>query len=382
MPAPTTAPVPTTVPAPTTALTPVGYNYRADDRNVLNHLFAGNEACLRRELGDATLIALETRPMDPVESERSLRCFGDPGAEPAPPPDPPDPGEPPVHGAGGEPAWDGPRICTGHGVFMQPPAFDVVVGDPLADPTAAVLDGGRVRLYAYAQDIGIVSAVSGDGRSFVEEPGVRIGGTDGGQPRIWRLDDGRWRLYVSKVREIVSFTSDDGLVFVRDAGVRLTAAAAGLPAISSPSIVELEPGRWRMYYSTLAIPGTGPGGKRVGSATSVDLLEWTVEDGWRLGEGAPVLTDSAEHPFPVAGADGSVSLFYGKFRASSGGVPDGLYRAVSADGLTFTEEAYTSLYFGNDPEVLRLQDGDRIIYYGNFDPQIGGQLLSATCTEW
>lgn len=239
---------PTTVPAPPTDAILVVYDYRADDHNVLNHLFTENEACLRRELGDATLIAIETRPMDPVESERSLRCFGDPGAKPAlppNPPNPPDPGEPPVHGAGGEPAWDGPRICTGHGVFMQPPAFGVVVGDPLADPTAAVLDDGRVRLYAYAQDIGIVSAVSSDGRSFVEEPGVRVGGTDGGQPRIWRLDDGRWRLYVSKVREIASFTSDDGLVFTRDAGARLTAAAAGLPAISSPSIVELRPGRDR-----------------------------------------------------------------------------------------------------------------------------------------
>jgi hypothetical protein len=108
----------------------------------------------------------------------------------------------------------------------------------------------------------------------------------------------------------------------------------------------------------------------------------TVDPGWRLGEGATHLVDSAEHPFPVAGEDGSISLFYGKFRTSPGGPPDGLYRAVSADGLTFTEEAYTGLYFGNDPEVLRLPGGERIIYYGNFDPGIGGQILSATCTEW
>ncbi len=387
VPVPTTAPASTTVAAPGEAPVPADYDYRQDDSNVLNHLFAGNEACLRRELGDATITALRTRPMDMVEAERSLRCFGDPGGDPDPPPppdqpEPPVPGEAPAPGSGGEPDWDGPRICTSHGVFMQPPDFGVVVGDPLADPTAAVLDDGRIRLYAYAQDIGIVSAVSVDGRSFTEEPGVRVAGTDGGQPRIWRLDDGRWRLYVSKVREIVSFTSVDGLVFTRDAGARLTASEAGLPAISSPSIIELEPGRWRMYYSTLAIPGTGPGGKRVGSATSVDLMNWTVEPGWRLGEGAPALTDSAEHPFPVAGSDGSVSLFYGKFRASTGGAPDGLYRTVSVDGLTFTEEAYTGLYFGNDPEVLRLPGGDRIIYYGDFDPQIGGQLLSATCSKW
>ena len=326
--------------------------------------------------------ALSTTDPDEMAAAPSGTGTPVPGAGEMAAPQPPEPGgplDPPVPGGTN---WAGPTICTSHGVLFQPPAFGVVLGEPLADPTAAVLDDGRIRLYAYAQDIGIVSAVSGDGRSFTEEPGVRIPGTEAGQPRVWRLPDGRWRMYVSKVREIVSFTSDDGLVFVRDPGNRLTARAAGLEAISSPSIVEFEPGRWRMYYSTLAVPGTGPGGKRAGSATSTDLLEWTVDSGWRLGQGAPHLTDSAEHPFPVVGAGGSVSLFYGKFRASPGGAPDGLWRATSTDGLTFTEEAYTGLYFGNDPEVLLLPNGERIIYYGNFDPAVGGQVLSADCVEW
>ena len=368
-----------------------GYDYRLDAANVLNHLFPGNEACLLRELGDATLAALQDRPMAPIEVERSLRCFEVQVSDPGLPVDPPDPGlivDPPdpgltVEAPGAmEPAWDGPRICTSHGVFLEPPAFGVVIGEPLADPTTAVLDDGRIRLYAYAQGIGIVSAVSDNGLTFTEEPGVRIRGIEAGQPRVWRLPDGRWRLYVSKMMEIASFTSEDGLIFTKDSGNRLTAEAAGLPAISSPAIVEVESGRWRMYYSTLAIPGAGPGGKRSGSATSTDLLTWTVDPGWRLGEGAPYLTDSAEHPFPVLDEDGTVSLFYGKFRASPGGAPDGLYRAISADGLTFTEEAYTGLYFGNDPEVLRLPTGNRIVYYGDFDPAIGGRLLSAGCTEW
>ena len=298
---------------------------------------------------------------------------------------PPLPGQPMQPGQPIQPVddvWEGPTICTSHGVFYQPPAFGVAVGQPIADPTAAVLDDGRIRLYAFAQGIGIVSAVSDDGRVFAEESGVRIAGTEAGQPRVWRLPDGRWRMYVSKVKEIVSFTSDDGLNFIKDSGDRLSAQPAGLLAISSPSIVEVKPGLWRMYYSTLAVPGTGPGGKKSGSATSTDLLEWTVDPGWRLGEGAPYLTESAEHPFPVIAPDGSVSLFYGKFRASQGGAPDGLWRATSIDGLTFTDEAYTGLYFGNDPEVLLLPNGERIIYYGDFAPGIGGQLLSATCTEW
>lgn len=390
--APTQAPAPSQAPLPTTAGGPE-YDHRLDDANVLNHMGPGNEACLRRELGDATLHALRTRPMDRSETERAMRCFGRP-ADPDDPVDPPlpaDQGSPSGPPAPGQPldpplpggqAWDGPTICTSHGVFLQPPAFGVVVGQPIADPTAAVLDDGRVRLYVYGQDIGILSAISDDGRNFTEEPGVRIPQKDAGQPRVWRLPDGRWRMYVSKVKELISLTSDDGLEFTLDPGLRLTARDAGLEAISSPAIVEVEPGLWRMYYSTLAFPGTRPGGKRAGSATSTDLLEWTVDPGWRLGEGAPHLTDSAEHPFPVAGADGSVSLFYGKFRAAAGDAPDGLWRATSTDGLTFTEEAYTGLYFGNDAEVLLLPSGDRIIYYGSFDPAIGGQILSADCTEW
>jgi len=329
----------------------------------------------------------------PKPGQGGALVLGSPGSSQAPgstaatappldSPEPPAPGGSLDHHMSGGADWSGPTICTSNGVFFQPPAFGVVPGEPLADPTATVLDDGRVRLYAYAQGIGLVSAISDDGRTFTEEPGVRIPGTDAGQPRVWRLPDGRWRMYVSKVKDIASFTSEDGLAFTRDPGSRLTASEAGLPAISSPSIVEVEPGFWRMYYSTLAMPGSGPGGKRSGSATSTDLLEWTVEPGWRLGEGAPYLTDSAEHPFPVVAADGSVSLFYGKFRAASVGAPDGLWRATSTDGLTFTEEAYTGLYFGNDPEVLLLPSGDRIIYYGDFDPSIGGKLLSADCTEW
>ena len=136
-----------------------------------------------------------------------------------------------------------------------------------------------------------------------------------------------------------------------------------------------------MYYSTLAMPGQGPGGKQIGSATSNDLVTWTVEPGFRLGEGADVLTDSAEHPFPVKGPDGSTYLFYGKFTGPGTG-EEGLYRAVSQDGVLFTEEAYTGLRMANDPDILTKPDGEQLIYYGSFSPEVGGMILAATCTEW
>ncbi|GIT46429.1 MAG: hypothetical protein Ct9H300mP12_10140 [Acidimicrobiales bacterium] len=44
--------------------------------------------------------------------------------------------------------------------------------------------------------------------------------------------------------------------------------------------------------------------------------------------------DSAEHPFPVVAADGSVSCSMAIF-ALRQGCPDGLWRATSVDGLPF-----------------------------------------------
>jgi hypothetical protein len=266
-------------------------------------------------------------------------------------------------------------------VLLQPPAFGVAVGQPVADATATVLPDGRIRMYVFAQGIGVVSAVSNDGINFTEEPGARLSEGGAGQPRIFRLSDGRWRLYTTKTDAIVSFVSDDGLDFVEEPGYRITASEAGLDSLSSPAIIEFAPGQYRMYYSNLAMPGEGPGGKRIGSAISNDLLTWTVEPGFRLGEGAGVLTDSAEHPFPVQATDGSIYLFYGKFTGPGTG-QEGLYRAVSKDGLNFTEERFTGLNMGNDPEIVRLPNGEQLVYYGDFKPEVGGMILAAKCSDW
>jgi hypothetical protein len=236
-------------------------------------------------------------------------------------------------------------------------------------------------MYVFAQGIGVVSAVSNDGINFTEEPGSRLSGGGAGQPRIFRLSDGRWRLYTTKTDAIVSFVSDDGLDFVEEPGYRITASEAGLDSLSSPAIIEFAAGQYRMYYSNLARPGEGPGGKQIGSAISNDLLTWTVEPGFRLGEGAGVLTDSAEHPFPVQATDGSIYLFYGKFTGPGTG-QEGLYRAVSKDGLNFTEERFTGLTMGNDPEIVRLPNGEQLVYYGAFKPEVGGMILAAKCSDW
>ena len=83
-------------------------------------------------------------------------------------------------------------------------------------------------MYVFAQGIGVVSAVSNDGINFTEEPGRRLPEGGAGQPRIFPLPDGRWRLYTTRTDAIVSFVSDDGLDFVEEPGYRITASEAGL----------------------------------------------------------------------------------------------------------------------------------------------------------
>jgi hypothetical protein len=284
------------------------------------------------------------------------------------------------------PAPEGPAgACTIVGPLLGPSDFGVAAGLPVADASAALLADGRVRLYMFAQGRGIVSAVSvtPEGASFTPESGTRL--PDGaGMPRVVRTPSGGWRLFFISGDGIKSATSTDGLTFTVENGFRITKEAAGFTgttvnAASGATVVRLADGRYRMYFSDLPRPGDPPGGHRIKSAVSADQLAWTVEAGIRVGPGAPALTDSAEHPFALANADGSITLYYGKF-AGGGGVTEGLYHSTSADGLTFEQETY-DVFFGNDPDLLRLADGTLVLYYGQFNPQVGGTINLARCPE-
>lgn len=277
--------------------------------------------------------------------------------------------------------------CTVVGQLLGPTDFGVAAGLPLADTSAVLLPDGRVRMYMFAQGVGIVSAVSvgTDGASFIPEAGARL--PDGsGMPRAVATPGGGWRLFFISGDGIKSAVSTDGLTFTVEDGFRITAEAAGFTgstaggATSGATVTQLADGRYRMYFSDLPRPGDPPGGHWIKSAVSVDQLTWTVEEGIRLGAGAPVLTDSAEHPFALANPDGSVTLYYGKFTGPGSATTEGLYESTSADGLTFETETY-DVFFGNDPDALRLADGSLVVYYGLFDPAIGGTINLARCPD-
>ncbi len=281
-------------------------------------------------------------------------------------------------------------VCEVRGQMLAPSDFGIQAGLPLADMSAVRLADGRVRLYMFGQGRGVVSAVSTapDGLSFIPEAGARLG--DGsGMPRAVVTRDGNTRLFFISGDGIKSALSTDGLNFTVEPGFRITKEQAGFidtvggtgfEATSGASVVSLPDGRYRMYFSDLPRPGTTPGGHRVKSAVSTDMLTWTMEEGVLMGTGAATMTATAEHPFALPNPDGSVTLYYGKFSGPGLGAAEGLYFSTAADGLTFTTETL-GVFFGNDPDALRLVDGTLMVYYGLFDSAIGGTINAAVCPD-
>jgi hypothetical protein len=196
-----------------------------------------------------------------------------------------------------------------------------------------------------------------------DEPGVRfVWSAESGSrfegasvPYVYRLADGRYRLYCGGQGGIISAVSEDGLIFNKENGIRVSAGAQGSRDMitSDPTVVPLGDGRVRMYYKG----GDGPGGPgeavhTVFSAVSSDGLGFEKE-GIRID---PLLMPDggwASVPDAIVLPDGRVRIYY----VSNGvDVGHGIVSAVSSDGLKFTREE-TRLTGFVDPSVIILPDG-------------------------
>ncbi len=272
-------------------------------------------------------------------------------------------------------------------------ATDVGQVDPLApvaNPSALLLADGRVRLFFTNAGSGIGSAISNDGVTFAYE-GIRISGRDAreqgaplGPSRIFRLPDGRVRLYVGSSESGVSsfISSDDGVTFALETGERITQAQAQMDAIQKLSIVALAGGVYRGYFGPApqskqdmaSANQSGPPDHWLRSATSSDLLQWDVEPGVLIGPGAAILTASAREVDPVLRNDGCLTLFYQLNKPQDAGITDFEGVAVvgystSNDGLSFTEQF--PLITTRDPagpDVLTMPDGSWLFYHDSTDP--------------
>lgn len=238
---------------------------------------------------------------------------------------------------------------------------------PMADSTTLSLTDGRWRMFLFVGDA-YRSLISTDGLTFTAESGTRLP-RGYGHSRIVRLSDGRVRMFSISQGGIASLiSSDEGVTFTEE-GMRITAGQAGLGQLSGPGIVRLSDGRWRMYFSELDVPGSAIVPLPMKSATSSDLLTWTMDAGVRVGPGAS-LSGSAAHPAAVVNTNGSVTVFY--FRNAD----MRLWAATAADGLSFTTETAV-LTQAADPDVVTLPGGGWRMYYNWFDSATGVCTLSS-----
>jgi len=205
------------------------------------------------------------------------------------------------------------------------------------------------------------------------EPGTRL--EDATVPNIYRLEDGRLRMYYGGPGGILSAVSDDGLTFQKEPAVRIPSGSPGSPeAITSdPTLVMLKDGRARMYYKGATGPG-GPGQSihSVFSAVSTDGLRFEKE-GIRIDSQQTPDRGWASVPEALVLSDGRVRLYY----VSDGlAVKHGIVSAISDDGLNFTREE-TRLTGFVDPAVVRLADGSYLMLAVAFPFGPGGKLTDA-----
>ena len=359
--------------------------------------------CLKRVFGEERYLELQNERPTPEEEQMMSECYGAPGSGGLGSETQNDDEfcklDPDAPQCGGE--YLGYRldmklrgytsgVCSYTAIVLEPPRLGVEAntGGVIADPSAVELSDGRIRLYIFAEGQGVRSAISNDGINFTDEPGIRVKEGDAGQPRVLLTEDGRYRLFTTRGKEIVSYLSDDGLDFSYEKKI-IEATQLGLTSLSSPAIIKLANSGYRMYVSDLPTPGGDVGGYKIVSAYSDDMLNWTPDPGIRIGKGSEYLDYSAEHPSPVFNPDGSIRLYFGHFpdqgenslKAEIGmnKTLDGLHYSESEDGLTFKETVWTGFIFGNDPDVLTLSNGSKFVYFGDRDETIGSYIKLGTC---
>lgn len=260
---------------------------------------------------------------------------------------------------------------------------------PPVDAAVIKLKDGRWRMYLGGGNtgIGMRTAISNDGLSFSTSPDAVI--TRGAHtidgknvflipthPRPVLLEDGRVRLFFIGVEQIYSaICAEAGLPCTIESGERVNVSAVGRKGITGPAIARLKDGRWRMYFSSTNASGSGgivtPEKTMIHSATSGDLLSWTLDPGVRIGPGA-VLSKDSGRPAAITSADGSITVFYFRCSCVETRTDDGIWYSTSADGLTFTTEtqaipgvfsANGDFENNNDPDA-QLVDGSVRVYTG------------------
>jgi predicted GH43/DUF377 family glycosyl hydrolase len=202
--------------------------------------------------------------------------------------------------------------------------------------------------------------------SWTKDNGVRL---TGGVPFVLALPDGTYRMYytIGGGGGILSANSSDGLNWIEESGVRIANGARGSEEdiVADPTVIQLDDGSYRMYYSGK----TGPGGpdtgaiNRIYSAISFDGLNWQKE-GLRVESVGTPDNGWASVSEIVRTFDGRYRLYYvgnAVFHPYS----DYIVSAISDDGLNFTREGKVAGLpaLAHDPAVITFSNGTYWLFY-------------------
>ncbi|MBI2567339.1 MAG: hypothetical protein HYV63_09940 [Candidatus Schekmanbacteria bacterium] len=221
----------------------------------------------------------------------------------------------------------------------------VVGPEDAGAPSVVRLLSGDVRIFWNAPAAGgIASATSSDGWSFTDDPGLRVanGASDSldalaSHPWVVAAASGQtqgYRLYYqakpaaqdSSFR-IMSAWSANGLDFAKE-GIRIDVGAeTGLLHAAHGRAIQLDDGRFRMWFSASLITDGGP----------ADILGALSTDGglsWALDQ-QPLLPDGHD---PAIARIGAQYHMYTSYLARN------LIHLVSDDGFSFRSVAWVELY--------------------------------------
>jgi len=190
---------------------------------------------------------------------------------------------------------------------------------------------------------------------------------------VINLGDGRYRLYYSLEPEVAGFNgqvysalSTDGKEWVEEDGTRIEQA-------TFPSVLELPDGRFRMYYQNA---GT------IKSAVSSDGLSWSKEPGTRIDIANPAGLSLTNVGAPTVEKIGEeyVMVYFGAINekyTGAGLVPNNethpLLWATSADGLTFEKKGIALDSRNGElkgwmdgPELVAWEGGEIRLYFWGY----------------
>ena len=251
----------------------------------------------------------------------------------------------------------------------------------VADASIVEMDDGRLRVYFKngnepQANIGgfdnlIHSAVSSDGgRTWTIEEGVRVPVDSPIEALVIDNKVVAWGWEKSPNGDtLVRYESDDGFNFSKVAiplfESRDCKDKEGNPMgnLGDPSITQLNDGSWLMHAQELVSP-TGDFNRRACVATSPDNVTWTSQPDRMYGGGEE---DVTTNPAIKRNSSGVIEWIWPTFNFM-------VYRSGS-DGYTWSDPEY--LVSAGDPDFLDLNNGTKLLAFGNFGPRSGSALIFA-----